>query len=160
MAIDLHIQQAFANPEADTVVRDCLEVSHSLFVSPLRIVNDYAPFMDGSTAYAPYPFTYVLPSLEVNGIPQGVFKISNVSRVVSTKLLAALSSETEAISLAFRQFISLGATTYVYTFPLPMTVNHFSEEGEFVTLTASYHDLYNLPFLSEIYSAARFPGLQ
>ena len=160
MSIDANIQKAFSNPEADTVIRDCLEISHSLFSSPLNIVNDYMSFTYSATTYAPYPFDYSLPSLESGQNPQASFKIANVSRVVATKLLTALTSETEAIAVAFKQYVTIGATTYVYSFPLPLYVDNFNETEEFISLSASYSDLYNMLFLSETYASARFPGLQ
>ena len=160
MTIDAHVKQAFANPEPDEIIRDCLEISHSLFISPLLIVNDYLSFTYGATTYTPYPFEYSLPALESGENQQASFKIANVSKTVGDKLLLALTSEMEPITVAFKQYVTVGATTYLYTFPLPLYVDSFNINREWVNLSASFHDLYNMPFLSETYSPARFPGLQ
>lgn len=159
MTIPAAVQDAYASPQPGTIIRDLLEFSHSDFTATLYIVNDNGAFVYSGNTYQPYPFQYVYSPLAVGENPPFQVAISNVSAIISDRMLEALGSENEPIEMVFRQVVSVGGSDYVHEFDLPLYVADFRQDAEFITITAYFHNMMGQSFPFEVFTVERFPGL-
>jgi hypothetical protein len=168
------IAEAYASAKAGDPILFTLELHHSTFTTPGRIVNDWvnhtltleadAP-VDPSTAveFIGVPFRYVRPEqvadLKDAGAPAAVpIEIDNISLAVAELMLLAKESE-EPLTVIAREYLP-SDTSAPHILPvLTLTMTDIELGVETVSAKLVFGDLTNRRFPRRPYTAEQFPGL-
>jgi hypothetical protein len=163
------IKEAYASAPADEVVYHTLEIRHSSFATPIRVVRDFADLDATLEADAPedastevtflgYAFDLVPPEVSAGGTPQLVIEIDNVSREILANIELAMASSS-LLTVIYRAFLSSDLTAPANDPPLTLTIFTISANPMRIRAVAGFQDIVNKRFPSDAYTAERFPGL-
>jgi hypothetical protein len=163
------IKEAYAAAPADVVIYHTLEIRHSSFATPIRVVRDFADLdatlettapEDASTevTFLGYSFALVPPEVSGNGTPQLQIEIDNVSREILANIELAMAS-TSLLTVIYRAFLSSDLTGPANDPPLTLTIFTISATPLRIRAVAGFQDIVNKRFPSGEYTAERFPGL-
>lgn len=164
------LREAYATVPVGQVVYDTVELWHSAFSEPIRVVADLVPLDARLEAGAPrnagevvtftgYAFRLVQPELTAEAVPQARLEIDNTGIELMTEIDRAAAT-TEKITLIARRFLSDRLDIGPETDPPPeMVLNGISATWAAVGATAGFPDLVNRRFPRRRYDLRRFPGL-
>ena len=164
------IKEAYASAPCDDIIYHTLEIYHSAFDAPIRVVRDStdltatleatAPRNPGaSVSFIGYPFDIVPPDTQTEGMPSCVIEIDNVSREILGNIELAMGSS-EVITVIYRQFLSSAlASGPENDPPLTLTVMAITANVFRIRATCGFSDLVNKKFPSVKYTLEQFPGL-
>ncbi|MDP1530310.1 MAG: DUF1833 family protein [Rhodoferax sp.] len=163
------IREAYAAAPANVVIYHTLELWHSAFTTPIRVVRDYADLTATLESTAPrnpstavtfvaFNFDFTKPEVSATGVPQITITLDNADRAIVANIEAAMGS-TELVSVIYREFISTDLSAPQNNPPLAMTILNVVADVFKVTATAGFPNLMNKRFPTTEYSTEVFVGL-
>lgn len=164
------LREAYASAPADQVIWHTLEIWHSAFSAPIRVVRDVtaldARIEAGATrdagtivTFAAYAFDVMPPELTAEALPQVTIEIDNVSLEILAQLDAAIIAGGE-IEVIYRQYLSDTALDGPETDPpLRMELIQVSATLQRIRATAGFPVLQDAKFPALEYDLETFPGL-
>jgi hypothetical protein len=163
------IKEAYASAPTNQVIYHTLELRHSTFSSPIRVVRDYADLIATLESSAPinpstavtftaFNFDLTKPEVSATGVPQVTIQIDNADRAIVANIEAALTT-TELVQFTYREFISTDLSVPQNNPPLTMTILSIKADNHKVTAVAGYPNLNNIRFPRDEYDAQTYPGL-
>jgi hypothetical protein len=163
------LKEAYASAPSADIIYHTLEISHSAFSVPIRVVRDSVDLTatleataptDPSTAvtFTPFSFDVVPPDVQSQGMPSCTIEIDNVSREILAQIEAAVST-TDLITVIYRQYLSSNLAAPENDPPLTLTVLAITADVFRIRATCGFGDLVNKRFPSMVYTADQFPGL-
>lgn len=163
------IKEAYASAPNTDVAYHTLEIYHPSFTTPIRVVRDFVDLSAKLEASAPrdastyvtfvgYAFDIVLPEVSTTGVPTLQITIDNVARDIMSGLEQAITTSTP-ITVIYRMFLSSDLTAPQNNPPMTLTIISISADVFKVTATATFGDLVNKKFPSQVYNIETFPGL-
>lgn len=168
-ALSQAIKEAYASAPTEEVILHTLEVRHASFTQPIRVVRDNQDLRACLEQSAPlnpsewvdfvaFSFDFVPPPSSPQANPEVTIAVDNVSREIGLALDAAIDSTTP-IEITYRPYLASDLSAPEMNPPLHMTVLSGQINALRATLRAGFADFSNQRFPSELYTAARFPGL-
>ena len=163
------IKEAYASAPADLVIYHTLELRHSAFTSPIRVVRDWADLTCTLEASAPanpseevtfirFAFDFTKPEVSASGVPQLTIEMDNVDRAIVANIEAALAS-TDMVQATYREYISSDLSGPQNDPPIHMTIMSITADVFRVKAVAGFPDLMNRRFPTTEYDSETFPGL-
>lgn len=169
MPLSAAIAEAYASAPSDEVVLHTLEIRHVGFTAPIRVVRDKQDLLAGLESSAPlnpgqmvtftaFTFDFVPPPSSAQANPEVTIAVDNVSREIGQALESAINSSSP-IEITYRPYLASNPAQPEMNPPLHLTVLSGQINALRATLRAGFADFANRKFPSEMYTAARFPGL-
>lgn len=163
------LKEAYAAAPNTSVAYHTLELYHPSFTTPIRVVRDFVDLSarlestaprDASTyvTFVGYAFDIVPPEVSTTGVPECQITIDNVSRDIMQNLEASVTTSTP-ITVIYRMFLSTDLTAPQNNPPMTLTIISIQADMFKVTATATFGDLVNKRFPSQLYTIETFPGL-
>lgn len=163
------IKEAYAAAPSNVIIYSTLELWHSAFTSPIRVVKDYVDLVATLESSAPrnpstavtfvaFNFEFSKPDISPDNIPQVTITLDNVDRSIVANVEAALGT-TELVTVIYREFISTDLSAPQNNPPLSMAITNVTADVFKVTATASFPNLMNKRFPTIAYTSEVFPGL-
>ena len=163
------IREAYAAAPANVVIYHTLELWHTAFTTPIRVVRDYADLTatleytaprnpSAAVTFVAFNFDFTKPEVSATGVPQITITLDNVDRAIVANIEAAMGS-TELVSVIYREFISTDLSAPQNNPPLAMTILNVVADVFKVTATAGFPNLMNKRFPTTEYSPEVFVGL-
>lgn len=163
------IKEAYASAPSNVIIYHTLELRHSAFSAPIRVVRDYADLTATLEATAPanpgasvtfvkFNFDFTKPEISTTGVPQMSIEIDNVDRSIVANIEAALTT-TDLVQATYREYISSDLTGPQNDPPIHMTVMSIQADVFRVRAVAGFPDLINRRFPTLEYDSETFPGL-
>lgn len=156
------LEEAYACAPTNVVALETLQIDHSSFPFPIRLVCDYqdltATLETGETVTF-VRFAYEIQRAEVNaqGVPEVSINIDNASAEIA-RALDLIADSPDSIPVTMRTFRSDDLSAPAGR-NLPGEVIDIQITDLRVTLRIAFGQIANLPFPSELYTPKRFPGL-
>lgn len=167
-ALSNAIKEAYAIAPTSSVIYYTLEIWHSAFDEPIRVVNakrsidarleSGAPRDAGAiVTFTALAFELIPPNVDTAALPTCTIRIDNVDRQIGRALDTAVIAGGK-ISVIFRQFLSdsLSAGPEI---DFEMTMIAVSLDAFKVTAQCGFPDLLNRNFPNLDYNLDEFPGL-
>lgn len=164
------IKEAYASAPTDVVIYHTLELWHSSFSVPIRVVRDYqnidamieataARNAGEIVAFTAYAFDVIPPDVLATGLPQCTIEIDNVSRDILAQIEAASVTDSK-ITVIYRAYLSdaLGDGPQNDP-PVELTIKSITATPMRISATAGFENLLDRRFPSMDYELETFPGL-
>jgi hypothetical protein len=177
------IKEAYASASVEDMILHTLELNHSTFPEPIRVVRDFGILLEASSVYggldiygrtltledtAPVEpseavrfvgmhFELELPAQAQNRLPELQIRLDNVTQDVAQYLDAAVEVA-EPISLIYREYL-LNSPTVVQFKLEGLNIHKVTSSTSMVVMTAVFEDLTNKAFPDRLYRPDEFPGL-
>lgn len=163
------LREAYASAPTNVVIHHTLEIRHSKFTAPIRVVKDYNDLYATLESTAPegantqvhflaFSFDITRPEVSATGVPQVNITIDNVDRTIVSNIEKAMGS-TELVTVIYREYLSTDLTAPANNPPLELTILTISADMFKVTATAGFINLLNKRFPTEAYTTDVFVGL-
>jgi len=163
------IKEAYASAPSDIIIFHTLELRHSAFSSPIRVVRDYQNLTATLESTAPedpstevtfiaFAFNFKKPEIGTDGVPQLTIEIDNVSREILANIELAAATN-DIIEVTYREYISTDLTVPQNDPPMHMKISSINADVFKVSAVAGFGDFSNKLWPREKYDADRFPGL-
>jgi Domain of unknown function (DUF1833) len=160
--------EAEATAPPGLVVYDTIELQHTSFAEPVRVVNaaedqtltlEAGADPDGGSAvvFTAIPFSADKPEYAEGRVPQCTVTIDNVARELVEPLEAAVQYRADLYAI-FRQFRSDDTTEPCYG-PVEFVIKKVTVSGTRVQGVAILDNLSNKRFPTRNYTINEFPGL-
>jgi hypothetical protein len=162
------LKEAYAMAPSNVVILDTLEISHPNIDAPLRFVSglenieawteDQDSMVDDPTVFEAGAFRIRLPAAGDSGLQDLDIAVDNVDRRIGEFCRMAAEFE-EPVTLTYRPYLSTDLTAPQMDPPLllflkEVTVTEFQVSGR-----ATFANLLNKKYPSELYLRSRFPSL-
>ncbi len=157
------IKESYASAPSDVIVYETLEIRQEGVQNAVYIVRA----VDGITAtdengldhdFEPAAFQVTIPPANEEGVRSLNIAIDNIDRRVSDFIDLA-KSEVQPVTVIYRPYVSTDLSTPQMDPPLVLTLKDINITPLQVTGKATFMDLVNRKFPSEIYTRLRFPAL-
>ena len=157
------IKEAFVLAPASKVILHTLEIRQTGVQSPVYIVQSRrgitATDEDGNAHYfEPVGFQFSLPPSNEEGVQNLSIAIDNIGRVVSDFIETARQTNT-TVEIVYRPYLSDDLTQPQMDPPLVLFLKEVQITAAQVTGRATFMDIVNKKFPSELYTRLRFPTL-
>jgi len=163
------IKEAYASAPVGEIIYHTLEIRHSTFATPIRVVRDVISLDATLEATAPedastevtflaYAFDVTLPDVSTGGSPQLIIEIDNVSRDILASIEGAMSS-TDLLTVIYRAFLASDLGGPHNDPPMTLTIFQINATPLRIRAVAGFQDVGNRRFPAGEYTAERFPGL-
>jgi hypothetical protein len=157
------IREAFVIAPAAKVILNTLEIRQagqtSLFIVQARRSITALDENGVSRVFLPVGFQFSLPPSNEEGNQSLVIAIDNINRAASDFIDLARQSE-GIVEIIYRPYLSDDMTTPQMVPPLVLFLKEAQITAAQVTVKATFMDIVNMKFPSEIYSRLRFPALE
>lgn len=170
------IKEAYASAPSGVIIIHTLEFRHQNFrdefnqPTAIRVVLGHQQLEARLEADAPQdPLAYVifipmafelsLPNVEHLAMPEIGISIDNVSREIEDNLTIAAASP-YPVEVTYRPYLNTDLTEPQMNPPLTMTLISAEADDFKVTARAVYGNAANVLCPREVYTGARFPGIQ
>lgn len=157
------IREAYATAQSDVVYLDTLEITNSA-ADPLYLVRDRVDWIfdlgggAGTQFFTACGFRFVLPAAGENGLQELSLAIDNIDRKASDFVKLVLGSP-DPVVVKYRPYLHSDPSTPQMNPPLTLFLTDIVVTAIEVTGRATFADILNRKFLSELYSRRRFPAL-
>lgn len=156
------IQEAYATSRTDLVYLDTLSISNPA-VETLYLVrdrSDHTLTLEDHTThlFSACGFRFTLPAAGDNGLQDLSLAIDNVDRKPSDFIKTVLGNNAP-VEIVFRPYISTDKTKPQMNPPLTLFLTDIQISAVEVVGRATFADILNRKFLSELYTRRRFPAL-
>jgi Domain of unknown function (DUF1833) len=156
------IREAYATAQTNLVYLDTLSISNPA-VETLYLVRDRKDYdltlEDGTTHhFIATGFRFTLPAAGDNGVQDLNLAIDNIDRRPSDFIKAVLSNN-DPVQVVFRPYISSDLTKPQMNPPLILFLRDIQINAVEISGRATFADVLNRKFLSELYTRRRFPAL-
>ena len=163
------LEEAYASAPSSEVILHTLEIRHSSFTAPIRVVRDFhdftatleitAPVDPGSeVTFIAMAFDFSLPDVEKAISPEIDISLDNVSGELIGYLDAAAQTP-DLIEVTYRPYLASDPSGPQMNPPLTLVIRSVTADIFRVLARAGFADLANRKFPNEVYDAERFPGL-
>lgn len=157
------IKEAYALAPAQQVILDTLEIRQTGVQDPVYIVRSRKGIValdeDGnSRTFLPVGFQFALPPENEEGFRSLNISIDNIGRQVSDFIETA-KSERVPVEVIYRPYLSDDLSQPQMIPPLVLYLKDIQVTTSQVTGRATFMDLVNKKFPTELYTRARFPSL-
>lgn len=157
------IKEAYATAPSNVVYLETLEISHplvtpSIYLVKDRVNHDFTLETAAVKTFRACSFRLTLPTSGESGVQEIGIAIDNVDRAIGDFLNTVKESLTPA-SLTFRPYLSTDPTTPQMNPPLVLFLRDAVVNVFEVTGKATFADILNKRFLSQLYTRERFPSL-
>lgn len=157
------IKEAYTVCPSGELALDTLEVINPVDGSSKYLVSDYTDHTfrleDGrDQLFTACGFRMQLPAAGDNGVQQLDIAMDDINQELSDFLTAAKEARKE-IPLIYRPYLLSDPTTSQLNPPLRLFLKDVSVTPQQVQGAASFMDIINKKFPTEIYTRARFPSL-
>lgn len=163
------IKEAYASAPVDEVILHTLEIIHSSFTTPIRVVQDRAghtlvleedaPVNPGEAVeFIGYAFDFRLPSVGESSSPEIEISIDNISRDIMANLEVATQSSMP-VRIIYRPYLASDPSAPQMNPPLDLQVSNARVTLFQITFRAGFGDIASRKFPNEFYTTERFPGL-
>jgi hypothetical protein len=153
------IAEAYATARSDVVYLDTLEISHPL-APTLYLVRDRVDQVLGIGGgvfknFVATGFRFSLPAAGENGL---ALSVDNVDRRASD-FVNLVKGSNEPVQVTYRPYLSTDLTTPQMNPPLVLFLTDVSISLVEVQGRATFADVLNRGYLTELYTRRRFPAL-
>lgn len=162
--------EAYATARSDVAVLDTIEIRHPLIPTGIYLVANQEDIVARLEAVAPATegvlqtftaaaFELAMPGVDDSGLQQVNISLDDVDGKIQDFLTAAKAYRTP-VSLIIRPYLSndlLGGPQLDP--PLHLSLGPATFANGSASIPASFVDLINAKFLTQLYTRARFPGL-
>lgn len=163
------LKEAYAVAPKNVIVYHTLEIHHSTFSTPIRVVRDFADLTATLEASAPvdpgvsvtfvgFAFDLVKPEVSAQGLPQLTIELDNVDRQILAAIEQAMTT-TDKITVIYREYISSDLSGPQNDPPMELTISAITVDVLRIRATAGFGDWINRKFPSAEYTPETFPGL-
>lgn len=163
------IKEAYSTAPQGVVILATLELRHSSWTAPVRVVRDTldldALIEAGAPANAGEVVTFskcafeVVPPESSAQMPEITIKIDNVAKVLSDQLEAAMAVRAP-IDITYREYLSTDAETAGPHYVLNgLTLRRTTCTPTSVSGTATFGDYINRAYPNKLFKASEFKGL-
>lgn len=157
------IKEAYASCPTARVVYDTLEIRQTGVQDPIYLVKGRTALTavdenEVERTFLPSGFQFTLPPENEEGFRSLNVAIDNVGREVSDFIELA-KSEKIPVEMIYRPYVSDDLTVPAMMPPLILYLKDIQVTSYQVTGRATFYDIINRKFPSEIYTRLRFPGL-
>lgn len=161
-ALQAAIKEAYATARSDVVYLDTLEITNP-GIDPLYLVKDRADhelrLETGEwKTFVGTAFRFVLPAAGDNGLQELQIAVDNVDRRISDFVKQVLNSNAP-VEVKYRPYLSTDKATPQMNPPLVLYLTDIVVNDAEMTGRATFADILNRKFLSELYTRRRFPTL-
>jgi hypothetical protein len=158
------IQEAFAIAPVNKVILHTLEITQNGVQDPVYIVQSRRPIVakdesGNSRLFQPVGFNFNLPAATEEGFRSIDIAIDNVGRAVSDFIHKAIEDSTTPVRLIYRPYLSDNLEEPQMNPPLELWLKEIQVTAQQVLGRASFMDLVNRKFPSELFTRERFPTL-
>lgn len=159
------IIEAYATAQGDVAALDTLEISHSLVEDTIYIVanmNDLALTLEDSSTktFKGVPWSLRLPPSGDNGLQSLQLVIDNVDPEKElAKFIDTVKHSREPVLIKYRPYLSNDFTQPQRTSPIVLHLTDVTFDLFQVSGQATFRDLNNRQFLTDLYTRRRFPSL-
>lgn len=162
-ALTAAIREAYAVAPSNVAILETLEISHPSIGGTIYLVKNREDLTltledDSEHLFEGVGFRMTLPASGDNGIQSLTLAIDNVDRRVSDFLNTAKDYQTP-VTVKYRPYLSNDYTTPQIETPLVLYLTDISVTVMEITGKASFADLLNKKFPTELYTRARFPSI-
>jgi hypothetical protein len=157
------IKEAFASCPATIVIYDTLEIRQPGVQDPVFIVRSHQAIVatdenGNARTFQPVGFQFTLPPTDDQGFQSLNISIDNVGRQVKDFVDAA-KSEQVPVEVVYRPFLSDDLSQPQMIPPLILYLKDIRVSALQISGKATFMDVVNKKFPSELYSRDRFPSL-
>jgi hypothetical protein len=157
------IKEAFASCPSNKVIYDTLEIRQTGIQDPVYIVKAFQPITatdeNGNVrVFEAVGFQFILPPTDDQGYQSLSISIDNVSRRV-LDFVEAAKSEKVPVEMVYRPFLSDDLSRPQMIPPLLLYLKDIRITDMQVNGKATFMDVVNKKFPSELYTRERFPSL-
>lgn len=157
------IKEAFVTAPTSSVILHTLEIQQVGVQDSIYLVQSrrgITAYTDESTAhyFEPVGFQFALPPSNEEGFQSLTVSIDNINRVVSDFVEVARQSSTP-VKILYRPYLSTDLTTPQMDPPLTLFLKEVQIDAHQVTGRATFMDIVNKKFPSDLYTRLRFPTL-
>ena len=164
------IKEAYASAPTDDVIYHTLELWHSSFITPIRVVRDYSNLdarieataardAGATVTFIGYAFDFVPPDQSTTALPRCTIEIDNVSRDILAQIEVAVM-QTGQITAIYRAYLKSAVLVGPENLPPPeMTITRISATPMRISATAEFVNLLDQRFPGLDYELETFPGL-
>ncbi len=162
--------EACASAPSHEIIYYTIEIHHSAFVEPIRLVqgNDDivarlekdAPRDAGNmVTFIGAPWDLTLPAIEEDRVPELKLSFDNVSREITQNISEAVR-QGEAVKIIFRPYLdsALSAGPQMNP-PIEMEIMDATANNYQIQITANVEDIFHAAFPLTRYTNERFPTL-
>lgn len=158
------IKEAFATARTDLAIVDTIEIYHPSIAERIYLVRDFNDQTftletGQDQLFTAGGFTVQLPSKTDKGIQNLNIAIDNTDRRASNFSKESLKYPNESIQVIYRPYLSNDFSQPQMNPPLVLFLSNIDIKVLTVSATASFADIINKPFPSNLYTPARFPAL-
>lgn len=156
------LKEAYACCPTEVVVLDTLQIDHTSFEEPIRLVNDFADLTAKTEAgetvtYIRFAFDYARAEVNAQGVPEFTVTVDNASAEIARQL-DAIADGADPLPVTVRTYRSDDLNAPAGR-NLPGEIQHIQISDLRVTLRVAFGQIANKPFPSELFTPKRFPGL-
>ena len=162
------IKEAYASAPNDPIYYT-LELRHTAFTQPIRVVRDHedlSAYLEASAPANPselvtftrFAFDFTRPEVSANGVPQLTIEIDNVDQSIIANIEAAMLTS-DLVYATYREYLSSDLTGPQNDPPIHMTIMSITATPMRITAVAGFPDLINRRFPTTEYSSEVYPGL-
>jgi hypothetical protein len=173
MTLSAAIKEAYASCPSDVVELPTIEIYHSTWSSPVRLVRDRQNLTATLEAGAPnnpaeevlftaFPFNFSLPKIG-EGRQELRITIDGASRILIDTIEAMDLTVDDPVRVIYRPYLSTDLSGPHMNPPLKLVCageRAISINAKQVMLSCGYADFMNRKFPRKIYRIEEFPGLQ
>lgn len=163
------LKEAYASAPAEEVMLHTLEIRHSSFTNPIRVVRDHKDFNAHLESDAPVnpgeevtfiamAFDFTMPDVTKATSPEIEISLDNVSGEIVAYLDAAAQTP-DLIEVTYRPYLASDPSGPQMNPPLTLVIRSVSADIFRIRARAGFADLANRKFPNEVYNTERFPGL-
>ena len=163
------IKEAYAVAPANDIIFYTVELRHTAFTAPIRLVLNNEDIQATLEATAPenpselvdfihMQFRLGKPELDDTSSPQLTLEIDNVSTEIEENIALAIES-TSPVEVTYREFLFSDLSGPQNDPPLHMEVSTIKATDSVVSAVCSFGSFANRRFPNQLYTVERFPQL-
>jgi hypothetical protein len=150
------IKEAYEYAPQDITYWDTLEIDHSSFLAPIRIVNSCKELNSLQGIYTPVLFNFTLPEISSGVIGELSININGIP-IAIRKIIRGLASSRYTATILYRQYIAENANPDA-EYSLPFQVVTVSENDIGVEIKAILSGVFTAQFPRRLMTVASLPG--
>lgn len=158
------IREAYASCPTTEVLLETLEIRQTGVQTPIYIVRDRVPLIakdeNGATlTFQPCGFQFSLPPQNEDGFRSMNIVVDNIGREISDFVKACLASRVP-VEVIYRPYLSTDLEGPQMVPPLVLYLTDITITATQVQARATFLNLVNRKFPSDLYTRTRFPNLR
>lgn len=150
------IKEAYEYAPKDITYWDTLEINHQSFVEPIKIVNDYRPFVSLQGTYIPVLFELTLSEM-ATGVVGELGLIINCIPLAERKIIRSIAASRYTATIEYRQYIAENANPDV-EYALPFQIISVSENDIGIEIKAILSGVFSAKFPRRLMTTQSLPG--